>query len=139
MTNFNCGCRASCTGLAIVASLIIGIITAFLQFSAVIALTPAFLWVVFGVAVVYLALLLAVSAGTRSSGLRACACTSLPVLLVGILGSALLSVVLLAIPPVAASILFALLAGALLALFALVLTTVACLVKCVAGCTDTTM
>ncbi|MEE1224963.1 MAG: hypothetical protein UH081_06880 [Clostridia bacterium] len=61
MTNFFCGCRNSCVALAVFASLIVGIITAVLRFTAVITLTPAFLWVLFGIAVVYLTILLITS------------------------------------------------------------------------------
>ncbi|MBE7025318.1 MAG: hypothetical protein E7408_04615 [Ruminococcaceae bacterium] len=134
MSNFNCSCRPSCTAFAIVASIIVGIITAFLQFAGAITITPAFLWVALGVAVLFLALLLVLSYGFRSVSIQSCVCAGLPTVLVGILGSALLSVVLLAFPPVAASILFALLAGVLLAFLALILTAVACFIKCAAGC-----
>ena len=51
-------CRVSCSVFAVVASLIIGIITAFLRITAVISLTPAFLWVLLGISVVYLAVTL---------------------------------------------------------------------------------
>ncbi len=134
MTNFNCNCRSDCTGLAIVAALILGIITAFLQFTAVITLTPAFLWVVFGIAIVYLAIALAVSVGIRSAGIRDCVCRILPVLLTGILGTILTSLILLAIAFAAGSILGAIIAGALIAFFTLIVTAAACLTKCAAGC-----
>ncbi len=133
MTNFGCGCRVNCTGLAIVASIIVGIITAFLQFAAIITIIPAFLWVLLGIAVVYLAILLA-TAGAQGGALRRCRCGILPVLLAGILGTVLTAVVLLAIPPTVGSILSALISGVLLAFFSLIVTTATCLVKCAAGC-----
>lgn len=133
MANFSCGCKSDCAGIAIVASIIIGIITAFLRFTAVITVTPAFLWVTLGIAVVYLAILLAVSPTIRRSG---CVCTNLPVLLTGILGTILTSVILLAITFVATSVIGAIITGALLLFFSLIITSVACLIKCIAGCAD---
>lgn len=134
MTNFSCCCRVNCTGLAIVASVIIGIITAFLQFLGFITVSPVFLGAVFGIAVLFLALLLVLSPAIRGSQIRDCACPILRLLLIAILGAILLAVILLAFPPIAASFLFALLVGALLAFLSLLLTTVTCLVKCLAGC-----
>lgn len=132
MSNFGCNCRSSCTLLSVVASLVIGIITAFLTITAAITVTPAFLWVVLGVAVVYLAILLF----TRGRGNRGCICNILPVLLAGILGAILLAVVLLAISFAATSIIGAIITGLLLAFFSLIFTTTACLVSCEAGCDD---
>ncbi len=130
----NCGCRPGCTGLAIVASLIVGIITAFLQFTAVITITPAFLWVVLGVAVVYLALTLFSALSSRGGGWRACVCAGLPIFLIGILGAILVSIILLGIPFAVGSVLGAIFSGALLAFLALIVTTAACLALCAAGC-----
>ena len=136
MANMNCCCKADCTGLAVVASIIIGIIAAFLRFSAVITVTPAFLWVTFGIAVVYLAATLLVSLVARGIGIRGCICSILPVLLTGILGTILTSVVLLAITFVATSVIGAIITGLLLAFFSITLTTIACLAKCITGCND---
>lgn len=131
MSLFSCDGSRNCLGIAVVLSTIVGVITALLTVTAVITLTPAFLWVVLGIAVVYLAvLLLSVSLSDR--------CVScqnfhsiVAALLIGILGSALLSVLLLAVSFPATSIFGAVVAGALLLLFALVLTSTACLVKCI--------
>ena len=60
--NNMCNCRNNCTSIAVVVSIIIGIITAFLRITGVITATPAFLWVVFGIAVVYLAVVLTTTA-----------------------------------------------------------------------------
>ena len=75
----NCNCRYNCIDLAIVASIIIGIIAAALSVTGVIALTPAFLWVVGGIAVVYLAVVLVIAAFRGFCGCR----QILSVLLVG--------------------------------------------------------
>ena len=136
MTNYNCGCRINCTAIAVIAAIIIGIITAFLTFSAVITVTPAFLWVLLGIAVVYLAVTLAVSPVIRNTGIGGCVCAIIPVLLTGILGTIFLSIVLLGITFAATSILGAVISGLLLAFFSLLIITTACLVKCVTGCDD---
>ncbi len=136
MTNYNCGCRINCTAIAVIAAIIIGIITAFLTFSAVITVTPAFLWVLLGIAVVYLAVTLAVSPVIRNTGIGGCVCGIIPVLLTGILGTIFLSIVLLGITFAATSILGAVISGLLLAFFSLLIITTACLIKCVTGCDD---
>ncbi len=133
MPFLNCNCRENCIALSIVASIILGIVAAFLNFTAVIAVTPAFLWVLFGIAVVYLAVLLVTSAFSRRD-VRACICLALPALAAGILGTILLSVILLAITFAAGSVIGAIFVGALIAFFSLLLTTTVCLAKCAAGC-----
>ncbi len=132
--NYGCGCRWECTAIAVVASIIIGIITAFLSFSAVITVTPLFLGVLFGIAVVYLAITLISATEIRRAGIRGCVCRTLPFVLTGILGTILTSVILLGVSFAATSILGAVITGLLLAFFSLIITTVACLVKCVSGC-----
>ena len=64
MSDFSCscGCRWSCTAVAVVISVILGVIAAFLQFAGVIAVTPMLLGVAFAVAVGYLAVLLVAAA-----------------------------------------------------------------------------
>lgn len=128
-------CRTGCTVFAVVASLIIGIITAFLRITAAITLTPAFLWVLLGVSVVYLAVTL-VSAALSRRGCCDSLCSIITVLLAGILGTVLLSIVLLAIEFVATSIIGAVLTGALLFFFFLTVTSTACLVRCFLNCDD---
>ena len=135
MTNMNCSCRTSCTGLAVVASIIIGIITSFLVFTATVTVTPAFLWVLFGIAIVWLAVLFIVTATTRRS-IRDCLCSELAVILTGILGTVLTSIILLAITFAATSVIGAIIAGVLLLFFTLTLTSTACLIKCIAGCDE---
>ncbi len=130
----NCSCKWSCVSLSIVASIIVGVITTFLRFTAAITLTPAFLWVVLGVAVIYLGLNLVTAALTRASGIRGCVCSVLPTVLIGILGAILLSVLLLAIPFAATSLLGAVLTGLLLFFASLFITATACLVRCIFGC-----
>lgn len=130
----SCTCNCNCTGLSVVASIIIGVITAILQFNAIITLTPAFLWVTLGIGVVYLGIVFVVSALNFDGPI--CICNILSVVLTGILGTILLSMVLLGISFAAGSIIGALLSGLLLAFFTLLITSAACLTKCSAGCGD---
>lgn len=134
MALFSSESRSDCTGIAVAVSVIIGIITAFLRITAVITLTPAFLWVVFGIAVVYLAVVLvAVALLRQRSSCEGIHC-SLWALLAGILGTVLFSVILLAIEFVATSIIGAIITGALLLFFFLIITATACLVRSIANC-----
>ena len=122
----NCENRFSCLTLGFIASLIIGVITAFLQITAVIAVTPAFLWVTLGIAVVYLAANLFAARGG--------CCTAVSTVLAGILGTILFSLVLLAVTFAATSVIGAIFVGLLLFFFSLTITATACLVKCRANC-----
>ena len=126
-------CRLNCTLVAVAASVIIGVITAFLRITAAITLTPAFLWVLLGIAVVYLAVLV-VSAAVMHRGVCECLCSIVSSVLAGILGTILLSVVLLGIEFVATSVIGAIIAGALLFFFSLTVTSTACLVRCLFSC-----
>lgn len=128
-----CYCRRDCTLAAIVVSVVLGIVTAFLQISGVITVVPAFLWVALGIAVVYLAVLVAATVLMNRSD-KTCLCPALSTVLVGILGTVLFSLVLLAVGIVATSILSAVLVGLLLAFLFLILTASACLVRCLADC-----
>ncbi len=135
MSNLGCGCKRSCTLLAVVASVIIGVITSLLTITGVITVTPAFLWVLFGIAVVYLAIVLITASINRNNN-GGCLCSILPALLTGILGTVLTSVILLAITFAATSIIGAIITGALLLFFSLIITSTACLTKCLSGCDD---
>ena len=126
--------RYNCIDIAILVSIILGIIAAALSATGVIAVTPAFLWVVGGIAVGYLALTVIISAFADCQGFR----YILPVLLTGILGTILLSVILLAVAFTPASIVGAIATGILIIFASLMITATACLAKCLAGdfCTD---
>ena len=131
-TSCSC-CRPGCTVIAVAVSLIIGVITAFLRITAAITLTPAFLWVLLGIAVVYLAVVLVAGALSRNECCEGL-CSIITSLLAGILGTILLSIVLLAIEFVATSVIGAILAGALLFFFFFMITSTACLVRCFYNC-----
>lgn len=136
MSQNHCDCKCSCVTISAIASFIIGIIAAALTFTATITVTPAFLWVALGIAVVYLATVLLSSALIRSAGIRGCLCRTIPALLTGILGTALASLILLGVGFAATSVLGAIIAGVLLFFLSLTLTTTACLVKCIFGCSE---
>lgn len=126
-------CRIGCGVLAVVVSLVLGIITAFLRITGTITLTPAFLWVLLGVAVVYLALTLFTATLSRNECCEGF-CSNVTTLLAGILGTILLSIVFLAIEFVATSVIGAILTGALLFFFFLTVTSAACLARCLFNC-----
>ena len=131
MSVTNCSCRFNCTFWAIVASIAVGVVTAFLTIMGMIALTSAFLWVTLGIAVVYLAVGFATAASKQTTE---CCCSPLAAILIGVLGTALLSIVLLAISFPATSVLGAVLAGLLLFFLFLTLTATACYIRCLARC-----
>lgn len=128
-------CSPGCTVIAVAASLILGVITAFLRITAAITVTPAFLWVLLGISVVYLAITLISAAVYRSGGCEGL-CNIVTSLLVGILGTVLFSVILLAIEFAATSVAGAVITGALLFFFFLTVTSAACLVRCFFNCNN---
>lgn len=136
MAFFNCETRRDCTALAIISSLIIGVIAAFLQITGVITLTPVFSIVAFGIATLYLAVTLIASA--LSQGTLTChnSCSPLTAVLIGILGTILFAVILLAISFAATSVIGAIIVGALFFSFTLMITATACLAKCYTNCRD---
>lgn len=128
MALFSCECRRKCTLLAIIAA-IIGVLAAFLQVTAVIAVTPVFVLVAFGIAVAYLGILTAAAVLTRRTMAAVCQRT-LDTLLVGILGTVLFAVILLAVGIVATGVFSAILVGLTAGFFTLMLSGAACLIRC---------
>ncbi len=135
MSDFNCscGCRWSCAAVAVVVSVILGVVAAFLLFAGIIAVTPVLLGVAFAVAVGYLAALLVAVALLRRRETERCLCGSVRTVLAGILGTVLFAAVLL-LTGVAGGIVGSILVGLLVLFFALLLTGTACLVRCITGC-----
>ncbi|MBQ7090982.1 MAG: hypothetical protein IJN82_07660, partial [Clostridia bacterium] len=131
MSSYECNYRCGCSLIAAIFSAFIGVIAAFLQITGVITVTPAFLWVTLGIAIGYLAILLFTA--TIAPNNSDC-CTSLNVLLAGILGTSLFSIVILAVGITATSIASAILTGILLFFFSLTLTATACRVRCLTNC-----
>ncbi len=123
----NYNCQISCTGKSVIASIIIGVLSAVFRFTALITITPAFLWVLFGIAIGYLGINILTSAIATST--RTC-CTALRTVIVSILGTALTSLILLGITFAATSVIGAIITGALLFFFSLLVTSTTCLIKC---------
>ncbi len=133
-----CNSKNTCSCTAVLTSIVIGIIAAVLRYTATITITAPFLWVLFGIGVVYLAILPITAALVKNSGKSSCICTALKPLLAGILGTILLSVILLGISFSATGFAGAIIIGANLASFSLTLTSTACLTACAAKCSDNT-
>lgn len=128
MSNNTCGCRRDCTFWALIVSLVIGVLVAFLTVTAVIVLTPVVAIVALGFAAVYL-VLLAVFA-RRTDG----CCRSLRAVLVGILVTIAAALTLLAFSFAATSIIGAIVTGILAAAASLTVTASACYVSCTDDC-----
>ena len=133
MTSSNCCTpRCSCTVLAVVGSILVGIVTAVLVTTATVVLTPAFLWVLLGTSVGLLPFLLLYAALARRE--FACTCRALTATLVGILGTVLFAILLLGITLPATGFLLPFFAGLALFFFALTLSSLVCLIRCTSGC-----
>ena len=131
---FNCSCTCKCAAAAVIASIILGVVAAFLQITGMITVTPAFLWVALGIAIVYLGVLVIATALSRRREHCDCLCTILNTVLAGILGTSLVSVILLAVGVVATSVISAILVGLLVLFLSLTVAATACVVKNLADC-----
>ena len=136
MLDCNCNCRCRCNLTALIASLLIGVIAAFLQITGVLAVSTTVLWTALIIAVAYLAVLILSMALMGRKEAFACLCTNLRALVAGALGTILFALVLLLIDVAAASVIGAILVGLLLFFFALLFASSACLIKCLADCRD---
>lgn len=131
MTSNNCNerCSLGCTGIALILGAFLGVVAAFLQITGRLTVTDPFLWAAFGIAAVYL---LALAAGERRCG----CCRTLDTVLAGILGTAGLALLLLAVGIVATSIVSAVLVGLLVLSLTVTLVGTACLIRCRNCCTE---
>ncbi len=121
---------------ALILSAAAGVLTTFLLITGIITLSPVFLWVAFGFAAAHLLILTGaeiISAGRRY--VSTC-CAARYALFAGILGTILLSLVLLALETTAGGLVSSLLAGGILFFFTLSLTGTVCYVQCLTGCTE---
>ncbi len=128
MCNTNPDCRLSCRKLSILVSVVVAIIAAILRYTAVITITSVFSWTIFGIAVVYLGILLAVSPFIQSFY---CVRPVLARLRISIPATILASLLLLGISFAATSIISAIITGALFLFFSLTILSVSCLIKCI--------
>ena len=123
----NCECNTfNCTVLSVMASIIIGITTAILRYTAILTIGTTFLWVAFGIAVAFL--LVGFLKSSNKNSLQE-SDTSLILTIIGALLTILVSVVLLGFTFAATSALGAIISGVLLGGFSLLLTSAACYIK----------
>lgn len=129
-----CKDENGCTIVSLIVSAVLGVIAAFRRITGVITVTPAFLWVVFGIAVVYLAVLLLVSPHIRRNGVCVGIPLTLTALVAGILGTVLFAVILLGVEFVTTSVIGAIVTGALVFFFFTAVSVTACLVRNIILC-----
>ena len=130
MAMFDCDNRRDCSFIAIIVSAIVGVITAFLEITGTTAFEGLIFGLVFGIAVVYLAVaLVSVALSERRFACRGIR-SVLNALLIGALGSILLSAIIFAAAIDGATLLGAILTGVMVFCFVLMLTSTACLAKC---------
>ena len=129
-----CKTKCDCTFIAVIAAVVAGIIAAFLNFSATIAIPQYVLWIFFGVALIFLAatLLTAPLACRRETDI--CLCSSLTAFFTGVFGTVLAALVLILADLAATGLLASLITGLLAAAFVLTITSAACIVKNIFGC-----
>lgn len=133
MSKLKCYCESDCTALSVIASIAVGIIVAILTVTATIAIGTTFLWAAAGVALFFLAAAL-VGASHATCTASSCFCSGLSALFAGVFGTVLAALILLLFDLAATGIVAALISGALAGFVTLVLTSVACLIKCISGC-----
>ena len=119
--------------MSLIASIAVGIIAAILQFTAVITIAPVFYWVVFGIAVAFLAITFLVSGRVCYSGV--CLSLTFSALLIAALGTIATALILLGVGFAATSVIGAIFVGILLAFFSFLLTNVACAAR-YSSCSD---
>ena len=134
MSIYNCCCKRDCVLTAVIAAVIVGIVTAFLQITGTITVTTVFPWAALGIAVVYLGALLVSAVIARRTECNTCIAGSIEAVLTGILGTILFAAILLAVGIVATSVINAILVGILAAAMTLTFAGIACFVKCLIGC-----
>ena len=134
MSLINCTCRCARVAGALIVSAILGVIAAFLQITAAIAITPMFLGAAFIVAAVFLLVLILAVSITAGEEACDCLCAILGAVLWGILGTILFAIVLLLVDIAAGSVISAILVGLLAFFFSLMLTGAAAYVRCIKNC-----
>lgn len=131
----NCNSRFNCTLFAVISAVVVGVVTAFLQALGIITVAAAFLPVTFGIGLGSLVVLIPTAIAVHGTELRSrCLCRSLSTVLFGVLGTLLLSLVLLAFGITATSVFSAILVGVLLFFLWLSFAAAACFIRCAAMC-----
>ena len=117
--------RNECMTASVLASIILGVITAALGFTGIITVAYSFYWVAFGIAAGFLGLILLISPFVGNE----CVSCVLSAVFTGIVGTVITSLVLLATNPAVTTVAGAALTGILLAFLILIITSVTCLIK----------
>ena len=135
---FNCNCKASCTGLGVLASLAVGVVTLILTITGRIAISALFAQVGFVVAFVFLLLTFLVALYLSDCNIKkdCCVCRGLSALHLGVFGTVISSLVLLGIEFAATSFVGAFVYGVFAFFFVLIVTSAICLTRCLACCDD---
>ena len=131
----NCNWRFNCTLTAVITAVIAGVVAAFLQILGIVTVTTTFVLAALAAGVVYLAVGVLATAGLRRADTRPCClCRSLNTMLVGVLGTILASLILLAVGITATSVLSAILVGLVLFFLWMTFAASACFIRCAAAC-----
>lgn len=135
MCNYNCKCKVDCLGLAVLSSVVIGIIAGFLTSTGLLTL-PTMLLAALGVtALISLGLLLVLTASGSARVLR-CICDAINLLLTGILGTILTTAIFLFIDIAVMSVVGSIISGFMFLFFSLLVTVTACIIRCIAHCEE---
>lgn len=137
MCFLNCICKMGCTVSGLVVSLIAGVVAFVLNITGTITVLPLFAWIGFAVAIGLLIVTLLIVASTDEERKeRGCICRALSKLQLGALGAILTALILLAVDFGGISIIGAILYGAFIFFFVLLITSVICLARCYASCNE---
>ncbi len=134
MREINCNRRVECAFVAVAASIIAGIVAAIAQFTAIITLVPVFYIVAFGIAVLFLGVLLALLPVLDRTACRSGCNSNVKLLTAGILGTIFTAIILLAVGFAATSVLGAIFVGLVAAFFTLMVTSAVCTINCASEC-----
>ena len=134
MNRTNCNSRVECSFLALAAAIVVGVVTAIAQFTAIITVTTVFYIVAFGIAVLFLGILLSSAPILHRVTCRGCCDSNQKLTLTGILGTIATAIILIAVGFAATSVLGAIFVGLLAAFFTLMVTSIACTVSCAGEC-----
>lgn len=134
MKQTGCSTRVECAFLAIAAAVVAGIVTAIAQFTAIITLTSVFYIVAFGIALLFLGVLLASLPSLYKTACQNCCNSNIKLAVIGILGTIFTSIILLAVGFAATSVIGAIVVGLLAAFFTLIIASIACAINCASEC-----
>lgn len=135
MCFLNCIRKMGCSALGVVVSLISGVVALVLNITGTITVLPIFAWIGFGVAIGLLIVTLLIVASTDEERKeRGCICRALSKLQLGALGTILTALILLAVDFGGISVIGAIIYGAFIFFFVLLITSVICLARCYAEC-----